>query len=37
MPLVETGANVVLAIRCCLENMRWPDFLDWRACSKAAA
>ena len=24
----NAGANAVLAIRCCLENMRWPDFLD---------
>ena len=33
----KAGANGLLAIRCCIENMRWPDFLDWRACSPAAA
>ena len=31
----KAGANAVLAIRCCLENMRWPDFLEWRACRAA--
>ena len=33
----KAGANAVLAIRCCLANRRWPDFLDWSACSVAAA
>ena len=33
----KAGANAVLATGCCLENRRWPDFLDWRACSAAAA
>ena len=33
----KAGANAVLAIRCCLENMRWPDFLESRACSAPAA
>ena len=33
----KAGANAVLAVKCCLENMRWPDFLDWRACRAAAA
>ena len=33
----KAGANALLAIRCCLENMRWPDFLEWRACRAAAA
>ena len=32
----KAGANRLLAIRCCLENMRWPDFLDWRAGHAAA-
>ena len=32
----KAGVNAVLAIRCCLENRRWPDFLDWRACNAAA-
>ena len=33
----KAGANAVLATGCCLENRRWPDFLDWRDCSAAAA
>ena len=33
----KAGANALLAIRCCLENMRWPDFLEWKACRAAAA
>ena len=33
----KAGANGLLAIRCCIENTRWPDFLDWRACRAAAA
>ena len=33
----KAGANAVFAIRCCFENMRWPDFLDWSACRAAAA
>ena len=33
----KAGANGLLAIRCCLENMRWPDFLDWKAVRAAAA
>ena len=33
----KAGANGLLAIKCCLENMRWLDFLDWRACRAAAA
>lgn len=33
----KAGVNDLLAIGCCLENMRWPDFLDWRACRAAAA
>ena len=33
----KAGANAVLAIKCCFRNNRWPDFLDWRACSAAAA
>ena len=24
------GANAVLAIKCCLKNLRWADFLDWK-------
>ena len=30
-------ANALLATGCCLENMRWPDFLEWRACRLAVA
>ena len=33
----KAGANAVLAIRCCLENMRWPDFLESKAWRAAAA
>ena len=29
--------NALLAVRCCLENIHRPDFLDWRACHVAAA
>ena len=33
----KIGANALLAVKCCFRNNRWPDFLDWRACSAAAA
>ena len=33
----KTGASALLADGWCLENMRWPDFLEWRACRAAAA
>ena len=33
----KAGANGLLAIRCCLENTRWPDFLEWRAVRVATA
>ena len=33
----KVGANALLAIRCCLENLRWPDFLEWKTCRAAAA
>ena len=33
----KAGANALLAAGCCLENMRWPDFLERRACRAAAA
>ena len=33
----KAGANALLAVKCCLKNNRWPDFLEWRACSGAAA
>ena len=31
------GTDALLAAGCCLENMRCPDFLEWRACRGAAA
>ena len=33
----KANANALLAIRCCLENMRWLDFLEWTACRAAGA
>ena len=33
----KAEANAVLAIKCYFENMRWPDFLEWKACRAAAA
>ena len=33
----KAGANALLAVKCCLENRRWADFLEWRACRAAAA
>ena len=33
----KAGANALLAVKCCFKNNRWPDFLEWRACSAAAA
>ena len=33
----KAGANALLAVKCCFRNNRWPDRLDWRACSAAAA
>ena len=32
----KAGTNALPTVRCCLENMRWPDFLDWRARDAAA-
>ena len=31
------GGKARLAVKCCLENMRWPNYLGWRACRVAAA
>ena len=31
----KAGANALLAVKCCIENNRWADFLDWRACRAA--
>lgn len=25
-------ANALLAVRCCIENTRWPNFFNWKAC-----
>ena len=33
----KAGANALLAVKCCIDNSRWTDFLDWRACRDAAA
>ena len=33
----KAGANALLAVKCCLENRHWADFLDWRTCLSAAA
>ena len=33
----KAGANALLAVKCCFKNNRWPDFLEWKACSAAAA
>ena len=35
--LLKAGANALLAAGCCLENMRRPDFLYWKACCAEAA
>ena len=32
----KAGANALIAIRCCLANMRCSDFLEWRACRGVA-
>ena len=34
---LKAGANALLAVKFCLKNNRWTGFLDWRACSAAAA
>ena len=33
----KAGAYALLAVKCRFRNTRRPDFLDWRACSAAAA
>ena len=33
----KARANAPLAVKRCLENRRWPDFLEWRACRVAVA
>ena len=34
---LKAGASALLAVKCCLEKMRWPAFLEWRACRASAA
>ena len=31
----KLGAAALLAAKCCIDNNRWADFLDWRACRAA--
>ena len=31
-PLVESCVDDLLALKCCIENNRWAEFIDWRAC-----
>ena len=33
----KAGTNALLVAECRVENHRWADFLDWRACRGAAA
>ena len=33
--LVGSGANALTAFKCCIENNRWAEFLDWRVCRAA--
>ena len=33
----KAAANALLATESCIENNRWADFLDWKACRGAAA
>ena len=35
VPLVESGANALIAFKCYIENNRWAGFLDWRVCGAA--
>lgn len=34
-PLVQSGTNVLTAFKCCVENNRRAEFLDWRVCRAA--
>ena len=34
-PLVESGANAPITFKCCIENNRWAECLDWRVCRVA--
>ena len=31
-PLVESCVDDLLALKCCIEDNRWAEFIDWRAC-----
>ena len=33
----KAGANALPAVKCCIDNNRWADFIDWRVCRTAAA
>ena len=33
----KAGASALLAVKCRIDNNRWADFLNWRACRGAAA
>ena len=33
----KAGANALPAVKCCIDNNRWADFIDWRVCRAAAA
>ena len=33
----EGGRSALLAVKCCFENRRWAEFLDWRTGRVAAA
>ena len=33
----RAGANALLAVKCCFENRRWADFLEWKTGRVAAA
>ena len=36
-PLAKAGADALLAVKCCLENRRRADFLEWSVYRVAAA
>ena len=37
MSPVESGANALIAFKCCVENNRRAEFLDWRICRAVAS
>ena len=34
---LKAGANAPPAVKCCIGNNRWADFLNWQVCRAAAA